>query len=180
MDITNLATSRGDYCRLPRDSLFASSTDLEPVQSFSLRRITPYYGIYQWEISLHSAGESLSILFRSDDGGLAFACTTEKCGFLDPTLEFFVPSVCAHIIWQTNKLTQMCRRKGITWTYQRCRQRAHSSRYPHLRLTSNPWHLCPPGICCHYIALHEECVWSVREDRRVQGEQLIRWFNGCV
>jgi hypothetical protein len=79
--------------------LFASSIDQGPKNTISFKSSLPEgLGCYQWEISLHSADESLTIQFWCYNCGFALACATEEPSLLDPSLEFLVQGIGADVI----------------------------------------------------------------------------------
>lgn len=53
---------------------------------------------HQWEISVHGAEESLSVLLGCNNGGLSLASSTKEGRLLHPALKLLVPGVGANVV----------------------------------------------------------------------------------
>ena len=115
-----------------------SSIDQEPIILLGSRPRMHSSQTYQREISLHRAEESLPILLRSHDGRLAFASTTEECGFFHPALQLLIPSVRSDVVYGKRTISIRLRPGEWNGTDRQCRRLTRSLRCQHQQPKNSP------------------------------------------
>ena len=99
--ITNQAIDPEDYCPLLRGRQVVSSSGRAPVTTVRPGIVCVLAETNQREVSFHGTQETVSVLFRANNGRLALVGAAQERGVFHPALQLLVPCVSPDVVCLT-------------------------------------------------------------------------------